>query len=101
EVFQRQVPQLYEALSRQPEGPLRRDFLPALYAGDPRFGLPSLDALRAVSMEDVREWLEPHLRSAPLTVCVVGDFEVDAAIEAGARTFGVLPPRRPLEPYAA
>ncbi|MFG0317249.1 MAG: M16 family metallopeptidase, partial [Planctomycetota bacterium JB042] len=100
-LFKRRVPQIYESLSKQPQGPLTRDFLPALYEGDPRFGIPPRDELEAVTMDDVREWLEPHLREAPLTVCLVGDLDVEGALDAAARTFGVLPQRRPLEPYEA
>lgn len=100
-LFHRRIPQLFESLEKRPDGPLARDFIPELYDGDPRFGMPSLPALQAITMDEIRDWLEPHLRSAPMTVCMVGDFRLEDAIEKARQTFGVLPPRRALEPYAA
>ena len=91
--FKRQVPLFFEQLPRMLQGPLFLEFMPALYDGDPRFGLPSEAAIQAVDMEAIRAWIEPQLGQAPIEVSLVGDLDVDAAVDAVARTFGTLPPR--------
>lgn len=92
--FRRQVPLFFQQLERQHQGPLFREFLPALYAGDPRFGLPSQESILAVEMEHLRAWIEPLLADAPIEISLVGDLELEAAIDSVARTFGTLPARR-------
>ncbi len=92
--FRRIVPRSYEALDHQHQGPLVRDFLPALYANDPRFSYPAEEEMMAVGMDDVRSWLEPVLANAPLEVTLVGDLDVDLAIGFAAKTIGRLPERR-------
>jgi zinc protease len=95
--FRREVPELYEALAHQHAGPLLLDFLPALHGGDPRFGYPSREQVEAVTLEDLKSWLTPHLAADPLDVVIVGEVDVDAALAAAARTFGKLPRRSPPE----
>jgi zinc protease len=51
-------------------------------------------------MELLRAWLEPLLADAPIEISLVGDLEVDAAVEAVARTLGTLPERREWRAYA-
>jgi zinc protease len=95
------VPPFFEQLSHVPDGPLYLEFLPALFHGDPRFsGLPSRAAIEAVNMAAVRAWLAPHLADGPLEVTIVGDLDVEAVKAAAARTLGILPKRRALEPHA-
>jgi zinc protease len=98
--FRKQVPLFFEQLAHQHQGPLFREFLPALYDSDPRFGLPTQEAVLGVDMELLRAWLEPLLADAPIEISLVGDLEVDAAIDAVARTLGTLPPRREWRSYA-
>lgn len=98
--FRRQVPLFFEQLERQHQGPLFREFLPALYGGDPRFGLPTEESILAVDMSLLQAWIEPLLADAPIEISLVGDLDVDAAIEAVARTLGTLPPRREWREHA-
>ena len=95
--FRRELPLMYEELAHQHQGPLLTKFLPELYAGDPRFGLPEQDAAAAVEIEAVREWLAPTLAAAPLEVSVVGDLDVEETIAVASRTVGLLPERRDWE----
>ena len=90
----------YEELSRSNRGPLQLDFMRRLTADDPRSAYPSRERLEAIEFEELRDWLAPFLADAPLEVALVGDLDVEAAIEAGARTLGALPPRRELRRYA-
>ncbi|MEE8583379.1 MAG: insulinase family protein [Acidobacteriota bacterium] len=97
--FKAFIPRFYDGLLHRHNGPLQAEFIPALYLGDPRFGLPSQQQVEAVTLDDLRQWLTPHLSQAPLEVTFVGDLEVEDVIQAAARTLGVLPKRRPLNPY--
>ena len=97
--FKAIIPRIYEGLQHRHNGPLQAEFIPALYPGDPRFGLPSQQQLEAVTLDDLSQWLTPQLSRAPLEVTFVGDLEVEDVIQSAARTLGVLPKRRPLNPY--
>lgn len=92
--FRKGLAEYYESLSHQPQGPLQLEYMPALHSGDLRFGMPGRDAVEAVSMGDVQEWMEPHLGDAPLSVAVVGDVDIEQAVEVARNTFGLLPDRR-------
>jgi zinc protease len=95
------LPLLFEQLDHVPSGPLYRDFLPALFHGDPRFAeLPARAAIEAVDMAAVRAWLAPELADGPVEVTIVGDLDVAAVKAAAARTLGTLPGRRAPERHA-
>ncbi|MCB9897564.1 MAG: insulinase family protein [Planctomycetes bacterium] len=93
------LPLVYQQLEHQPQGPIAREFMPALHGGDPRFGLPSQEDALTITMDVIRAWLGPQLANGPLEVVIVGDVDVDAVVDAAARTLGVLPERRALRPY--
>lgn len=92
--MRRYLPQMFEALDHQHSGPVVRNFLPDLYGGDLHFRYPTEDELAGIEAVEIREWLQPHLGKAPLEVEMVGDFDVEEAISAAARTLGKLPARR-------
>jgi zinc protease len=62
---------------------------------DPRYTWPVIKTVLGYSVADLRAWLEPQLRSGPLEIGVVGDFNVDEMIELAAGTVGCLPRRGP------
>jgi zinc protease len=69
--------------------------LPGLLASnDRRFGYPSLQEVNRRTPAELRAWLEPQLRTGPLEITLVGDFEPPAALSALGRTLGALPARR-------
>lgn len=98
--YRKGLPQLFEMLLHQHQGPLAQKFLPAVYSNDPRFGLPAREKLESVSQEQMKTWLTEHLAAAPLDVTIVGDLDVESTVTACAQTFGALPKRRPLREYA-
>ena len=61
--------------------------------GDPRYGLPRYDDVDRRTPREVRDWLDPQLKSGPIEIGIVGDVEVDAVIAAVAETLGALPSR--------
>jgi zinc protease len=92
--FKKNLEPLYTQLSRTPEGILADEVERVTHGNDPRFGYPSRPEMESRTLAEVREWLTPHLRDAYLEVSVVGDFDLDLAIDAVSRTFGSLPPRK-------
>ena len=91
--FRQSIPQLYQNLDRTPMGVMQRDVVRFLRDGDPRFGYPPQPALAALTLEDLRATLAAPLADGYLELSLVGDFDLDAAIEAVAATFGSLPRR--------
>ena len=76
-------------------GVLSRELQGVLHDGDPRWAVPSVAELKALTMDDVKAAISPALARAPLEVTIVGHVKVEDAIEAVAKTFGALPPRDP------
>ena len=93
ERFRKGLPQLYQSLDRTPIGVMQRDVTRFLRGGDPRFGYPAQPALASLTLEDLRSALAAPLSRGYLEISLVGDFEMEAAIEALAVTFGSLPER--------
>jgi zinc protease len=92
--FEKQVPVLFDSLEHQPGGPITLSFLPELYSGDERTKFPERAQFEGVTTAAEKEWLGASLGDAPIDLALVGDLDVEAAVTAAARTFGLLPKRR-------
>jgi len=99
--FDKSLDPLYAQLRQTPEGVLRSEVDQLVHGGDPRFGYPAREVLEARSLAEVREWLAPHVQSAYLEISLVGDFDLELAVDAVSRTFGSLPPRGATKPELA
>ena len=88
----------YARFEQSVRGPLALQVPRLLFGGDPRFGLPPKDVMLARTLDEEKAWLGPQLAHGSLEVSVAGDFDIDAAIEAAARTIGALPKRDPRPP---
>lgn len=84
---------LFESLTNSPGGPIYATVPHLLAGGDTRFGVPDERTLNLRSMAELRQWLIPQFRHAPIELSVVGDLPRDVATDAVARTLGALPPR--------
>lgn len=60
---------------------------------DARLALPDPNRLRLYPFDTLMAWLEPALRKGPVEIGLIGDFEVEQAVAAAARTVGALPGR--------
>ncbi len=89
----RQFEQIYKKLSHTINGARELHGERFLAGGDPRFGMPAYQALRKLTLEQVRTWIE-SVRDARMEISVVGDFDPEAIKSLAARYFGSLPPRR-------
>jgi zinc protease len=100
-VLRQELPLVFEQYRHTPAGPTIFEFLPEVLLGDPRatiLGLDhgsSLEELMAVEMDEVRGVFAPAFEGAPLEITAVGDLDLEETIALAARTFGVLPKRRP------
>ncbi|MEO0511264.1 MAG: insulinase family protein, partial [Verrucomicrobiota bacterium] len=64
-----------------------------LSSGDARFGWPKRPKLEALTMSDVKAWIQPSLDKDAIEVAIVGDFDPDALKVELARTFGAMEKR--------
>ena len=92
-VAHKEFEQLYESFKHTAAGPLETEVANLLADGDPRFGLPEEEVLMARKLEELKAWLTPQLAHGALEVALVGDFDIDDALAAAAKTIGALPPR--------
>jgi zinc protease len=87
--------QMYQSLSRDIDGAMQLYGQRFLSGGDSRFGLPSHERFAQLSLSDVKDWLLPLLKEAPLEVSLVGDFDPAKAIDLATIYFGALETRTP------
>ena len=85
--------QQYQQYIRSVDGMARIHSRKFFAGGDPRFGLPDNDQFASMTLEDVRSWINPYLKQAPLELSVVGDFDMDEVIGLASRYMGSLPTR--------
>jgi len=99
--FRQTLPQRYQMLEHTPVGILQKEVVRFLRGGDPRFGLPDQATLAALGFEDLRAVLDRPLANGYLELTLVGDFDMQQAIDAVASTFGSLPARDAAKPSYA
>ena len=86
--------QEYQSNSRSIEGTMRIKGLKLLAGEDSRFGMPSLEMLQAIRLEDIEGLIVPSLNSAPMELSIVGDFDVNTIIVLAQQYLGSLPDGR-------
>jgi len=85
--------QEYRSLSRSIDGMMRIEGLRYLAGGDSRFGMPPLEKIQGIHLNDIWDWITPQLTQAPLELSVVGDIDENRVIELARRYLGSLPRR--------
>jgi zinc protease len=86
--------QAYQSLSSDIDGAMSLQGRQFLAGGDSRFGMPPLEQLKGLTLEDVRTWMLPSLEGGRLEVNVVGEMAPEAVIELVSIYFGSLPERK-------
>ena len=81
---------LHDTLAATAQGVFQRDSASLLFADDRRFAIPSREEIAASSVEELSAVVSPALANGPVEIIIVGDVEVEAAIEDVAATFGAL-----------
>lgn len=93
ERFRARLASVYARMAAVPEGALQGPVALLLHDDDSRFAVPPQAVVERRTLAELRQWLEPMLRSGPLQVVVVGDADPATVIAEVGRTFGALPPR--------
>jgi zinc protease len=97
----KRLDEYYDGLAHSITGPFKTEVHRLLANGDPRFGLPSREVMLTRTPDEEKTWLAPQLASGPIEIAIVGDIDLNATIDALARTFGALPLRAPKPAYKA
>ena len=100
EAFERQKLNLktwLESIDTTMGGALYHHGNEVLLDGDSRWKVPTPEELAGESSQALRALLDQPLKDGYLELAVVGNIDVDRAIEAVGKTLGALPPRRPKE----
>ena len=82
----------YETISHTLDGVISLQGKRFLAGGDSRFGLPPHDGFKKLGLNDVRDWIGRALSGSDFELSLVGDFDVDTAIQLASQYFGMLPP---------
>ena len=90
---QKSIEQMFLGFAHTANGPMSMEVANLLASGDPRFGVPPKEVFLARNFDEVRAWFTPQFARGAIEVAVVGDLDVDATIDAVAKTLGALPAR--------
>ncbi|NNG01453.1 MAG: insulinase family protein [Desulfobacteraceae bacterium] len=82
--------QEYREMTRSVEGALKLDVFQFLAGGDSRFGYPSWERFKALTLDDIRQWLMPAIQNQPVEISVCGDVDLDLLVDVVARYFGTM-----------
>ena len=85
--------QMYDSLMRKPEGIMQIKGNLFLAENDPRFGFPEPQKVQQYSLDDVKDWLIPCLKNAPIEVSIIGDINADKIISLAGNYIGTLSKR--------
>lgn len=96
--FEKNLDPLYTQLQHTAEGVMNNDVVAFMHSGDERWGFPKKEELQKRTLAEVRDWLTPALTQDYLEVTVLGDTDVETALNAVARTLGALPKRADKKP---
>jgi zinc protease len=88
------IDQIYLSLQHTASGPFTLEVAKLLASGDHRFGLPPKEVILQRNLDEVKAWLAPELARGAVEIAIVGDLDLEATIDAVAKTLGALPPRR-------
>lgn len=89
------LPAFYRRLTTTPNGAFTMQSGRALYGEDPRFNVPTMEEVMAITVDDVKAVLQPWLQNGAIEVTLVGDFDLEATLPILERTFGAMPARNP------
>jgi zinc protease len=85
-----------ETVGASPQSVLGRELPLLLRKGDARFAPPTRKDIAKLTPNAFRKLWEPLLASGPVEVFIIGDFDVQQAVDAAAATFGAMAPRKVL-----
>ena len=92
-LIHRRLPAMYQQLKTTPQGAFSVHSAKAMYGDDPRFIVPEREQVEAITVQQVKDALQPCLQNGAIEVTIVGDFEVDKLLPVLEKTFGAMPAR--------
>ena len=93
-VYDRAIDNYFQSLKSSPNGVLKNAAKAGSYLyQDARFELQSLETLKGYQMDDLETVMKPVARRGALELTIVGDFEIDLALDALKSTLGALSER--------
>ena len=94
ERFRKRVVQDFAANDIFPNWYIQTEAARLIHSDDERFFLPDQEILLALTLEDLKDWLNPVFANSPIEITLVGDLDIEQSIEAVAGTLGALPRRK-------
>ncbi len=93
----------YDASQMSAGSVLSRDLLYMIRGNDLRWKQPSPADASAITPQKVKAFWQPLLKSGPVEVILIGDFDTETAVTALSQTFGAMKARSaaPISPAAA
>ncbi len=82
--------QMYQQMGGSVDGMMRLWGERFLAGGNPFYGMPPKKRFMRLKLEQVRHWLTPVFRGAPLEISVVGDIDPARVVELTGRYLGTL-----------
>lgn len=92
--YLRAVDSYFQSLKSSPGGVFGAYVGKYIYT-DPRFTLEPIEKLKAYTMADLKSVMSDVASMGALELTIVGDFDIDTALEALKNTLGALPEREP------
>ncbi len=83
----------FVSLLRTPNGLMHIKGNKFLAGGDNRFGSPTVELINKITIEDVKNWLQPFFEKASLEISIAGDFDLKEAEKLSGKFFGTLSKR--------
>lgn len=80
--------QEFLTLSQSVDGVMKISGERFLAGGDSRFGFPPYDRFKELTLDDVRSWIGDSLSRGGVEISVVGDFDIEEAVETASKYFG-------------
>ena len=93
EKFVESINASFHTIDSSPSGVASRDLARIWTDGNIRYGLRPKEEYMALTLDEVREVMQPLMQMGAIEIGIVGDFDKDAIIAAVAQTFGALPKR--------
>lgn len=99
-MFKLALPMLYKQLKHSMQGAMV-EMGSHLHGGDFRYEFPAQEKALSYNADQVKKWIMPAFKSAPLELTLVGDLDPEAALPLILKTFGALPKRETTLPAYA
>ncbi|MEE9433638.1 MAG: insulinase family protein [Sphingorhabdus sp.] len=91
----------YDTFQTSADAVLQRDLEYLLSGSDKRWKFPTPAEAAKITPKAVRSFWEPLLKTGPVEVILMGDFDSNAAVEALSQSFAAMKPRRTAQPSPA